>query len=71
MQISILVEYLSWSYGVKFEMLVCDFIKDEIGNSFFTNCKSFRLADADKLTKIAKMNHGQWEYIEEEHNVIV
>lgn len=48
-------------------MLVCDFIKDELGNSFFTNCKSFRLADADKLTKMSKMSHGQREYIEEEH----
>jgi len=39
-------------------MLVCDFIKDEFGHSFFTNCKSFWLADAERITKL--------EYIDRE-----
>jgi len=35
---------------------VCDFVKDEFGNVFFTNCKSFKLADAEVLTKLEYMD---------------
>lgn len=43
-QIASLVEFLSRSSGLKIETIVCDFIKDELGNAFFTQCKGFTIA---------------------------
>lgn len=58
-QIASLVTYLSRSYGIKFESLVCDFVKDELGNAFFTNLKGFKLADAVMYKEVASLDHYQ------------
>lgn len=47
------------SYSVKIEEIVIDFTKDEIGNIFFLNVKSFRLLHADTFNRISMMSNDQ------------
>jgi hypothetical protein len=35
---------------------VCDFVRDEFGNAFMVNCRSFKLADAEIFMNIACMD---------------
>ena len=55
-QIASLVTYLHRSYGVKFESIVCDFNKDELGNVFMTNCKGFKVYEFEKIERVAGMS---------------
>ena len=33
--------------------MCCDFVRDELGNLFFTNCKGFRVHDYETIAQVS------------------
>ena len=54
-----LCQFIEISHGVKIENMVVDFTKDELGNIFFLNVKSFKLVHAQRYNEIAAMSQEQ------------
>jgi len=51
--------------------MVCDFIKDEFGHAFFTNCKSFKIANDEKITQLELMPMEMKENYDEQVKSII
>ena len=51
--------FLERSYSIKIERIVWDFVKDELGNIFFVNVKSFRLVHAELYNQLAAMSQTE------------
>ena len=54
-----LCQFIERSHAVKIENMVVDFTKDELGNIFFLNVKSFKLVHAQRYNELAMMSEEQ------------
>jgi hypothetical protein len=59
--------FLERSYRIKITEIVCDFVKDELGNSFLINVKSFKLLSTELFNSLARMSEK--ERVEHQHMV--
>ena len=51
-----LVNFLFKSYGIRIEMIAVDFIKDERDMIYFVDVNGFKVADYNKICRLALMN---------------
>lgn len=54
-----LCQYIERSHSVMIETMVVDFTKDELGNIFFVNVKSFTLVHAKMYNQLAKLSETE------------
>lgn len=54
-----LCQFIEHSQGIMIENMAVDFTKDELGNIFFLNVKSFKLVHAKRYNELALMTEDQ------------
>ena len=51
-----LTEFITKSYGIRFEVIALDFVKDEFGESFFVGCNGFTICEYERIARIQMMS---------------